>query len=257
MKISIITCVLNSSNVIKKSINSFQKQVYKNKEHIIIDGGSTDGTLKVIDKLKNKNLILSSSSDKGIFDALNKGINLSSGNIIGILHSDDFYKNNKVLKIVADAFKNNDADLVYGDLVYVTKYQPFRKLRYWKAGEYFEKNLRNGWMPPHPAVFIKKDVFNKIGKYKTNYKISSDYDLKNSASIAIRPEKITIEKNNSNNTIQSKIISASYVGNYYQYIVSSTIGELFVISNEIINHYKVNEEVFLKFEESGITVLKD
>jgi len=87
--------------------------------------------------------------------------------------------------------------------------------------------------------------------------ISSDYDLKNSASIAIRPEKIIIEKNNMNNTIKSKIISASYVGNYYQYIVSSTIGELFVISNEIINHYKVNEEVFLKFEESGITVLKD
>ena len=177
MKISIITCVLNSSNVIKKSINSFQKQVYKNKEHVIIDGGSTDGTLNIIDKLKNKNIILSSLYDKGIFDALNKGINLSSGNIIGILHSDDFYKNNKVLKIVADVFKNTDADLVYGDLVYVTKYQPFRKLRYWKAGEYFEKNLRNGWMPPHPTVFIKKDVFNKIGKYKTNYKISSDYDF--------------------------------------------------------------------------------
>ena len=87
--------------------------------------------------------------------------------------------------------------------------------------------------------------------------ISSLYDLKDSASIAIRPEKITIEKNYMHNTIQSKIISASYVGNYYQYIVSSTIGELFVISNEIINHYKVNEEVFLKFEESGITVLKD
>jgi len=87
--------------------------------------------------------------------------------------------------------------------------------------------------------------------------ISSLYDLKDSASIAIRPEKITIEKNNMHNTIQSKIISASYVGNYYQYIVSSSIGELFVVSNETINNYKVNEEVFLKFEESGITVLKD
>ena len=95
MKISIITCVLNNSNFIKKSIKSFQKQIYKNKEHIIMDGGSTDGTLKIIEKFKDKNLILSTSSDNGIFDALNKGIKRSSGNIIGILHSDDFYKNNE------------------------------------------------------------------------------------------------------------------------------------------------------------------
>ena len=107
---------VNNNSVIQDVIRNQSKELLKyqklhsilinpdNKEHIIIDGGSTDGTLKVIDKLKNKNLILSSSSDKGIFDALNKGINLSSGNIIGILHSDDFYKNNKVLKIVADAF---------------------------------------------------------------------------------------------------------------------------------------------------------
>jgi glycosyltransferase len=177
MRISIITCVLNNSNLIKESIKSFQTQIYKNKEHVIIDGGSIDGTLEVIKKFKNRNLILSTSSDNGIYDALNKGINLSSGDIVGILHSDDFYKDNKVLKTIAETFKKTDADLVYGDLVYVNKKYPFKVLRYWKAGKYFKKNLFNGWMPPHPTVFIKRSVFNRIGKYKTNYKISSDYDF--------------------------------------------------------------------------------
>ena len=177
MRISIITCVLNNSNLIKDSIKSFQTQIYKNKEHVIIDGGSIDGTVEVIKKFKNRNLILSTSSDNGIYDALNKGINLSSGDIVGILHSDDFYKDNKVLKTIAETFKKTDADLVYGDLVYVNKKYPFKVLRYWKAGKYFKKNLFNGWMPPHPTVFIKRSVFNRIGKYKTNYKISSDYDF--------------------------------------------------------------------------------
>ena len=177
MRISIITCVLNNTNLIKKSIKSFQTQIYKNKEHIIMDGGSIDGTLEVIRKFKKKNLILFTSSDKGIYEALNKGINLSSGEIIGILHSDDFYKDNKVLKTIAETFKKTDADLVYGDLVYVNKKSPFEVLRYWKAGEYLEKNLFNGWMPPHPTVFIKRSVFNRIGKYKTKYHISSDYDF--------------------------------------------------------------------------------
>ena len=93
------------------------------------------------------------------------------------MHSDDFYKDNKVLKTIAETFKKTDADLVYGDLVYVNKKYPFKILRYWKAGKYFERKLFNGWMPPHPTVFIKRSVFNKIGKYKTNYQISSDYDF--------------------------------------------------------------------------------
>lgn len=177
MRISIVTCVLNNSNYIKKSIKSFQVQTYKNKEHIIIDGGSSDGTLEIIKKLKKKNLILSSSSDKGIYDALNKGINLSSGEIIGILHSDDFYTDQKVLKTIAETFKKTDADLIYGDLVYVSKNFPYKVLRYWKAGKFFKKNLFNGWMPPHPTVFVKKSIFNKIGKYKIKYHISSDYDF--------------------------------------------------------------------------------
>ena len=169
MKISIITCVLNNSNLIKKSIKSFQTQTYKHKEHIIIDGGSIDGTLDVIRNFNNRNLILSTSSDKGIYDALNKGIDLSSGEIIGILHSDDFYKDNNVLKIIAETFKKMDADLVYGDLVYVSKKHPFKVLRYWKAGNILKK-LSNGWMPPHPTVFIRKVFLTKLENIKQTIK---------------------------------------------------------------------------------------
>tara|TARA_B100000886_G_C20342974_1_gene457432 strand:+ start:299 stop:982 length:684 start_codon:yes stop_codon:yes gene_type:complete len=156
---------------------SFQNQNFQNKEHIIIDGGSTDGTVNIIKKNKKKNIKLISSSDKGIYDALNKGLKISNGKIIGILHSDDFYENKFVLKNVFNAFKSSDADLVYGDLLYISKNFPYRKIRYWRAGEFFKNNLNNGWMPPHPAVFIKSTVLKKIGGYNLNYKISSDYDF--------------------------------------------------------------------------------
>ena len=177
MKFSIITCVLNNSKNIKKSLISFQNQNYKNKEHIIIDGGSTDGTINIIKKNKKKNTKLVSSSDNGIYDALNKGLKISKGKIIGILHSDDFYKNKSVLKNVFNAFKISEADLVYGDLIYISKSYPFRKIRYWRAGKFLKNNLNNGWMPPHPAVFIKSSILKKIGRYNLNYKISSDYDF--------------------------------------------------------------------------------
>ncbi len=177
MKFSIITCVLNNSKNIKKSLISFQNQVFKNKEHIIIDGGSTDGTINIIKKNKKKNIKLVSSSDNGIYDALNRGLKISKGKIIGILHSDDFYENKYVLNDVFNAFKISDADLVYGDLIYISKNYPFRKIRYWKAGKFLKSNLNNGWMPPHPTVFIKSSILKKIGSYNLNYKISSDYDF--------------------------------------------------------------------------------
>ena len=177
MKISIITCVFNNSKYIKHSLKSFQSQNYKNKEHIIIDGGSTDGTVKKIKKYKNKNQLLFSSKDQGIYYASNKGIIQSSGKIIGILHSDDFYNYNNVISDVAKIFKDTNVDFVYGDLQYVSKEFPHKSIRKWKAGKFTEKNLYEGWMPPHPTVFIKKKLFKIIGYYNTKYKISSDYDF--------------------------------------------------------------------------------
>ena len=176
MKISIITCVLNNQRFIEDSIKSFENQDYQNKEHVIIDGGSSDNTVEIVEKFRKKNLIFFSSRDNGIYDALNKGINFSSGNIIGILHSDDFFENKNVISNVIEVFKNTDADLVYGDLVYVSKNKQ-NKIRHWQAGEFFEKNIKKGWMPPHPAVFVKKKIFDRIGNYNTDYKISSDYDF--------------------------------------------------------------------------------
>lgn len=177
MKISIITCVLNNSKYIKHSLESFQSQNYRNKEHIIIDGGSTDDTVVKVKKFKNKNQFLFSSKDLGIYHAINKGIKLSSGKIIGILHSDDFYYHNKVISDVSEIFKNSNVDFVYGDLQYVSKQYPYKIIRKWKAGKFNEKNLYKGWMPPHPTVFIKKKIFKIIGYYNTKYKISSDYDF--------------------------------------------------------------------------------
>ncbi len=177
MKVSIITCVLNNSKTIKDTIESVHSQIYIDKEHILIDGGSNDETLNIIEKNNNKNLNLFSSKDEGIYYAINKGINLCSGQIVGILHSDDFYNNEKVISDIVETFKKTNADLVYGDLEYVSKKSPHKIVRNWKAGKFNKFNLKKGWMPPHPTVFVKKDIFYKIGKYNTEYKISSDYDF--------------------------------------------------------------------------------
>ena len=121
MKTSILTCVLNNEKFIGQSIKSFQKQSYKNKEHIILDGGSKDQTVSIIKKLKNNDTTFISSKDNGIYEAINKGIDLASGDIIGILHSDDFYENDNVISDVIEVFKKTNADLVYGDLLYFKK----------------------------------------------------------------------------------------------------------------------------------------
>ena len=176
MKISILTCVLNNERFIVEAIKSFQKQSYENKEHVIIDGGSTDETVSIIKKLKNNSTIFISSNDNGIYDAINKGVNLASGDIIGILHSDDVYDNESVISQVIEVFKKTNSDLVYGDLVYVTKNKNLN-IRYWQAGLFLDENIKKGWMPPHPTVFVKKKIFEKIGNYNTDYTISSDYDF--------------------------------------------------------------------------------
>ena len=177
MKVSVITCVLNNSKYVKYSLESFKKQTYKKKEHIIIDGGSTDDTLKKIKQYIHKNQFLFSSKDKGIYYALNKGIKKSSGTIIGILHSDDFYNYKNVISDVARIFNNPNIDFVYGDLEYISKEPPYKVIRKWKAGNFNINNLNKGWMPPHPTVFIRKKIFRTFGFYNTKYQISSDYDF--------------------------------------------------------------------------------
>jgi len=177
MKVSIITGVFNKVNTIEGCIRGILEQSYKDVEHIIIDGGSCDGTLDIIYRYKDKIAKVVSEPDNGIYDALNKGIRLASGDIIGILHSDDFYAHNRVIENVVSVFKKENVDSCYGDLQYVSKENPYRVIRYWKVSPYSHEKFRYGWMLPHPTFFVKKWVYDKYGYFNTDFKIAADYEL--------------------------------------------------------------------------------
>jgi glycosyltransferase len=176
-KISIITVSFNSQSTIKHTIQSVASQDYQNKEYILIDGASTDWTLDIISFLKDKINYFVSEKDNGIYNAMNKGIKASSGDIIGILNSDDFYSNNEVLSKVANIFKETDCDCLYGDLVYVDKGDARNIVRYWKSGEFSKRKLRMGWMLPHPTFFVKKEIYEKYGLYNLKLKTAADYEM--------------------------------------------------------------------------------
>jgi glycosyltransferase len=176
-KISIITVSFNSQSTIKHTIQSVASQDYQNKEYILIDGASTDWTLDIISFLKDKINYFVSEKDNGIYNAMNKGIKASSGDIIGILNSDDFYSNNEVLSKVANIFEETDCDCLYGDLVYVDKGDARKIVRYWKSGEFSKRKLRMGWMLPHPTFFVKKEIYEKYGLYNLKLKTAADYEM--------------------------------------------------------------------------------
>ena len=176
-KISIITVSFNSQSTIKHTIQSVASQDYQNKEYILIDGASTDWTLDIISFLKDKINYFVSEKDNGIYDAMNKGIKVATGEIIGILNSDDFYYNNEVLSKVANIFEETDCDCLYGDLVYVDKGDARNIVRYWKSGEFSKKKLRMGWMLPHPTFFVKKEIYEKYGLYNIKLKTAADYEM--------------------------------------------------------------------------------
>lgn len=176
MKISLITAVYNRRETIVEAMRSAQSQSYHNVEHVVIDGASTDGTLDLIKAALNEKTVLVSERDGGIYDALNKGIAHASGSVIGLMHSDDFLAHNDVLAQVSDAFSNPSIDAVYGDLQYVAQGDTSRVIRHWRAGEFTPLKLSRGWMPPHPTLFMRSDVFERLGVYDTSYRIAADYD---------------------------------------------------------------------------------
>lgn len=179
MKISIITPSLNCENLIQKTLNSVNEQRNIETEHIIIDGKSEDGTLEVLSEYKNEydHITVLSEEDKGLYDGMNKGIQLATGDIIGILNAGDFYANPNVLEQVASVFHNNDIDSVYGDLVYVKEDNKDKIVRFWKSRELNRSKFYKGWMPPHPTFFVRKSVYCKYGLFNTDLKISADYEL--------------------------------------------------------------------------------
>lgn len=177
MKISIITPSYNSSKTISRTIDSIIFQEYKDIEYIVVDGGSIDGTQDIVLEYKDKlNIKLISEKDNGIYDAMNKGIKLATGDIVGILNSDDFYENSSVLSNVIEAFRSEKVDAVYGDISYFSNNKS-KITRYWKAGKYFEKKLNNGWCIPHPSLFLRKSVYGKCGSFNLDLKIAADYEF--------------------------------------------------------------------------------
>lgn len=176
MKISIITATFNSENFILTNLDSIIKQKHSDYEHIIIDNKSRDNTLEII-KQKGINIKIISERDDGVYDAFNKGIKISDGEIISILNSDDFYYDENILEKINQIFEENDVDIVYGDLKYVKRSDINNIIRFWKSGTYKENYFYKGWSPPHPSFFVKKSVYDKFGLYKKEYGNSADFEL--------------------------------------------------------------------------------
>ena len=176
MRISVIVSVFNNKDTVSDAINSIVSQDYDNIECIVVDAGSTDGTIEVIKGFGDRINTFISEPDKGIYDGLNKGILLATGDIIAFLHSDDVYENETVISDVVAIF-NDDIQGVYGDLVYTNKADMRKVFRYWKSCDFSVSLLRIGWMPPHPTLFLRRKVYQKYDTFDISFKIAGDYDF--------------------------------------------------------------------------------
>ena len=177
MKISIITVVWNSNDTVRDAIESVLGQTYENIEYIIIDGASTDGTIEIIRSYSEKISKFVSEPDQGIYDAMNKGLALATGDIVGILNSDDFYSANDILESVVNEFDRSMVDCLYGDLVYVNATDTSQIVRFWKSKIYVPGAFKKGWHPAHPTFFVRRECFEKYGVFNLNFKIAADYEL--------------------------------------------------------------------------------
>lgn len=177
MKVSIITIAYNSAETIEDTIRSVASQKYSDIEYIVVDGKSTDNTLSIIDKHKTSISKLISEKDNGIYDAMNKGVRLASGDIVGILNSDDFYADEHVIADVVKTFETEKCDGLYADLVYVDRENISMITRTWNSGKYYDGLFLNGWMPPHPTFFVRKEVYEKFGGYNTDLRSAADYEI--------------------------------------------------------------------------------
>jgi len=176
MKISIITITYNSAKTLPRALESVQSQTYPDIEHIIVDGASTDGTREIIEAYaaKHTNVRWVSEKDNGIYDALNKGIRMAAGDAIGFLHSDDVFYSADSIAHIAEAFAATQAEVVYGDLQYC---HGERVVRRWKSNPFHPSALKYGWMPPHPTVYVRREVYQQVGPYDDWFRISADFDM--------------------------------------------------------------------------------
>lgn len=175
MKVSVITVCYNAVSTIESSIRSVLEQDYENVEYLVIDGGSNDGTIDLIKNHLPHIQYFISEPDQGIYDALNKGIKQASGDIIGVMHANDCFAMPNILSLVAHNFQEKQVDAVYGNLVFINKKQQI--VRKWRSKPGKRTLLELGWMPAHPALFIKKDVYNRFGNYRLDFGTAADYEL--------------------------------------------------------------------------------
>lgn len=209
MKFSIITVCFNSASTIEQTIQSVINQDFKDFEYIVIDGGSKDATLEILEKYKDKIRYIS-EKDNGIYDAMNKGLKLAQGEIIGMIGADDFYPSEDVLTEVNAAFERFGTDSIYGDKQYVNPGQEDKIVRYWTVGKYKKENWLKGFMPPHLSFYLKKSAYDKFGFYRTDMSCSADYELmlrmlyKNNVSAHYLPKVIMTMRNGGTSTASWK-----------------------------------------------------
>lgn len=176
MRISIITATYNSEKTLLDTLLSLEKQTYPDIEYIVVDGASNDNTIKLIKSNCTKVSKIICEPDKGIYDALNKGIQAASGDVIGFLHSDDLLAYDDAIADIAKTFEITGCDAIYGDLEYVAQNDTTKRIRLWKSGSFSRFKMKVGWMPPHPSFYMKRDCYSQFGCFSLDYRISADYD---------------------------------------------------------------------------------
>ena len=178
MLMSVITVAYNSASTIGDTLDSVSSQNYPKVQHVVIDGCSTDGTLNIIETKGKHVATLISERDKGIYDAMNKGLSLATGEVIGFLNSDDFYPRADVFSRVAQAFVDEpQLEAIYGDLCYVKQFDTSKVLRFWRSSDYKPGLFVRGWVPPHPTFFARKHVYERFGGFDLSYRIAADWEL--------------------------------------------------------------------------------
>lgn len=176
-KISVITVVYNGVATIEETILSVSSQSYPNVEHIIIDGASTDGTVEVVQKYKDKIAVMQSEMDHGMYEAMNKGLSLATGEVIGFLNADDVFAGSRVLEEIMRTLETEKAEACYGDLIYIDRADGRSAVRYWKSQPYRDGLFEKGWMPAHPTFYARRWVYEKYGGYDLVYRRQSDFEL--------------------------------------------------------------------------------
>ncbi len=177
MKISVVTVVYNAANTIADTLESVAAQSHKSVEHIVVDGDSNDETMAVVRRYREKLSHVVSEPDNGIYHAMNKGISMATGDVVGTLNADDMYMHNGVLARVARVFTDPDVDACYGDLIYVDRNKLDKIIRYWISREYRDGLFERGWLPAHPTFFVRREIYEKHGLFDLDYRIQSDFEL--------------------------------------------------------------------------------